>query len=331
MVVSLHAGIALLSFMIQTLLAEKRRHKLRSMSQSNIVLIALLAMCLSGYIAAIVVFRCRRTNSLGTVSPVGEKMLRPAGYSLRNRTDELLDSFLMYLLQGFIIPVVLGFGTITLASKIYLKEWSTFYLVLGFSLVAMVAGWVIGGILAYRKFNEWANCRLGLAGEELVAQHLNPLYRNDYRIYHDFPVEGRKDKGNIDHIVIGPTGVFVIETKMRRKHKKLKTGREFQKVEFTGDELIYPNFRDRHGLGQTEANAQHLQEFIKRKTGHSVSVAGILALPGWYVNQTGRGRILVRNHKSLAKAILSRPGSIDRKVFRDVAVAVRERCCDVDI
>lgn len=275
--------------------------------------------------------RVRKARRLGTKSPVGEKMLRPPGYSLRERITYMESSLISDWLLGAILPPFLGLGAFVCAFNIHMRDWLTFWTVSAICVLVTLAGWVVMFNYCSRKLNLWLDCQLGLRGEELVAQHLNPLYRKGYRIYHDFPVEGRKDKANIDHIVIGPTGVFVIETKMRRKHKKLKTGREFQKVEFTGDELIYPHYRDRHGIGQTEANAKHLQEFIKQKTGHSVSVAGILALPGWYVNQTGRGRILARNHKSVVKAILGHPGSIDKKVFRDVAVAVREKCCDVDV
>jgi hypothetical protein len=190
---------------------------------------------------------------------------------------------------------------------------------------------VIGVCLASRKFEEFRNVKLGLRGEELVAQSLNPLYQKDYRIFHDFPIEGRREKANIDHIVIGSNGVFVVETKMRRKHKKLKTGKEPHKVEFNGDELIYPNFRDRHGLGQTEANAKHLENFIFEKTGHRLPVTGILVLPGWYVTRTGMGRVFVCNHNSVTKAILYKKDSIERNVFRDAVVAVRKQCCDISI
>jgi len=51
---------------------------------------------------------------------------------------------------------------------------------------------------------------IGAEGEETVAQYLNVL-GHPYRVIHDvvLPEIG----GNIDHIILGPNGIFVIETK----------------------------------------------------------------------------------------------------------------------
>lgn len=296
-----------------------------------VIYLVVFVTILFGFGAIVFWLQWRKTKRLGTTSPVGEKMLRPPGYSLRERLDDTLSSFMLRSLFGALAPVVLGFFTLVTAIKIHLRDWPTFWILLSICLVITIAGWVIGVRLASRKFEEFRNVKLGLRGEELVAQSLNPLYRKDYRIFHDFPIEGRREKANIDHIVIGANGVFVVETKMRRKHKKLKTGTEPHKVEFNGEELIYPNFRDRHGLGQTDANSRHLEKFIFEKTGHRLPVTGILVLPGWYVTRTGMSRVFVCNHNSVTKAILSKKGSIERNVFRDAVVAVRKECCDISV
>jgi hypothetical protein len=51
---------------------------------------------------------------------------------------------------------------------------------------------------------------LGAEGEEKVAGHLG-LLGDPYRVIHDVVLPGMT--GNIDHIILGPNGVFVIETK----------------------------------------------------------------------------------------------------------------------
>lgn len=50
----------------------------------------------------------------------------------------------------------------------------------------------------------------GIAGEKTVANYLNQL-PEDYFIFNDVKFPG--SYGNLDHIVIGPNGIFVIETK----------------------------------------------------------------------------------------------------------------------
>jgi hypothetical protein len=57
------------------------------------------------------------------------------------------------------------------------------------------------------KGKGWAK---GLVGEEIVSDYLKQL-PEDYFIYNDVNLPGKM--GNIDHVVIGPSGIFVIETK----------------------------------------------------------------------------------------------------------------------
>jgi hypothetical protein len=62
--------------------------------------------------------------------------------------------------------------------------------------------------------------RLGFEGERHVGEALNQLMLVGYRVFHDFLITDKpRFIRNIDHIVIGPNGVFAIETKTRRKVK----------------------------------------------------------------------------------------------------------------
>jgi hypothetical protein len=54
----------------------------------------------------------------------------------------------------------------------------------------------------------WAK---GAEGEERTATYLDPLAREGFVIFHDRKIP--MSVANIDHIVIGPTGVYVVETK----------------------------------------------------------------------------------------------------------------------
>src|SRR5205085_1527607 len=53
--------------------------------------------------------------------------------------------------------------------------------------------------------------RIGAEGEEHIARKLDRLERDGYRVLHDARAPG--SRGNIDHVVVGPTGVLTIETK----------------------------------------------------------------------------------------------------------------------
>jgi hypothetical protein len=51
----------------------------------------------------------------------------------------------------------------------------------------------------------------GLQGERNVADHLSRSLSDDYYLINDLYLQG--GGGDIDHVVLGPTGVFVLETK----------------------------------------------------------------------------------------------------------------------
>jgi hypothetical protein len=53
--------------------------------------------------------------------------------------------------------------------------------------------------------------RTGAAGEERTGDVLDPLEAEGYVVLHDLRMPG--SRANIDHLVIGPTGVWVVETK----------------------------------------------------------------------------------------------------------------------
>jgi Nuclease-related domain len=87
-------------------------------------------------------------------------------------------------------------------------------LVLG-GLAAVVAGWG----LRFRPSPDAVAWRRGAAGERRTAQLLGPLERHGWAVLHDLAVP--HSQANIDHLVIGPGGVFVIDSKQYRGRLQL--------------------------------------------------------------------------------------------------------------
>ena len=116
------------------------------------------------------------------------------------------------------------------------------------------------------------------------------------------PCEGRKKNFNIDHVVVGKTGVSAIEVKTRRK-KKGRAVFEEHVVTYDGQRLIWPWGEDRCGIDQVVAQADWLREFIQKRTGLAVHPKPILALPGWWVTERVVGAFRVTNAKLLPAII----------------------------
>jgi len=82
-------------------------------------------------------------------------------------------------------------------------------LVLG-GLAATAAGWG----LRFRPSPDAIAWRRGAAGERRTARLLGQLEQQGWVVLHDLAVPG--SRANLDHLVIGPGGVFVIDSKHYR-------------------------------------------------------------------------------------------------------------------
>jgi hypothetical protein len=82
-------------------------------------------------------------------------------------------------------------------------------------LVTVAAAWA----LRFRASPEARAWRRGAAGERRTARLLGPLERHGWAILHDLALPGSRAK--IDHLVIGPGGVFVVDSKQYRGRLQL--------------------------------------------------------------------------------------------------------------
>jgi hypothetical protein len=78
----------------------------------------------------------------------------------------------------------------------------------GFALVLAIRYFASNGRIL--DFEPWFK---GVSGESQVQQALRELQPHGYAVIGD--VDMGRGRGNVDHIVVGPTGVFAIETKNR--------------------------------------------------------------------------------------------------------------------
>jgi hypothetical protein len=78
-------------------------------------------------------------------------------------------------------------------------------------LVGLVAAALVGWRLRFRPSAQVQSWRRGAEGERRTARLLERLVRDGYAVFHDLAVPG--SPANVDHLVIGPSGVFVIDSK----------------------------------------------------------------------------------------------------------------------
>jgi hypothetical protein len=126
------------------------------------------------------------------------KVLGETGrYVSDQATKKLLRIFLLLYLFGIILGF--GMGYIIGARKNYITLLFIFIFPIFWKYLAKK-------IKAFEK--ERLNFRKGASGEEIVGYALDN-FPDEFRVIHDLTTP----YGNIDHVVIGPTGAYIIDTK----------------------------------------------------------------------------------------------------------------------
>jgi hypothetical protein len=110
------------------------------------------------------------------------------------------------------VAAILGIGAAGGVLGSLLAPWLG--LVLG-GLAAVVAGWG----LRFRPSPDAVAWRRGATGERRTARLLEPLEQHGWAVLHDLAIPG--SQANIDHLVIGPGGVFAIDSKQYRGRLQL--------------------------------------------------------------------------------------------------------------
>ena len=259
----------------------------------------------------------------GRRHPLRRNLLRSPGSSLRDALQAVGDKVDEYLLLGATVPFggpALYLWQAWLADRPVTVPGLTVVTVLSLA-VALYAGVRLTGLYHHRRI-----LRLALDGELAVGEELTQLLSRGFRVYHDFPAEGF----NIDHVVIGPTGVFAVETKARSKPTS-GDGKRDATVVFDGRQLVFPWGAEAHCLEQAARQAAWLQRWLRQAVGEPVPVQAVLALPGWFVERKGRGAVLVFNPGETMALFPKMSGArLDEKQVAQVAYQVEQRCRTVE-
>lgn len=242
--------------------------------------------------------------------PIEDKLLRPAGYSLQCKIEKLQDGFANCLLVEVVFAAL--FGLIVTAGS-----WQDVP-----GLVVVIVPVAAGVAVAIVISKSLRNHRLGLLAEQFMGEQLQELAVQGYRIFHDVPGKGKWD---IDHVAVGPGGVFAIETKCYSK----KGPEANVNADFDGTRIQFPGRTETEALDQVIAGSRWLaDEFLE--VGERVAVQPIVALPGWFVTLKAESEIKVLSGKQVAGYIGSMPEILSPKLIQQIAHQLDQRCRTVE-
>ncbi len=183
-----------------------------------------------------------------------------------------------------------------------LLEWVRWFLdvpphpYLSSGIFLLLGVFVVGHVK--RVTSKLRNYDLGLIGERYVAERLGELRAEGYHIIHDIPC-GRM---NIDHILVGPAGVFTVETKMARKEVD-----RVNEITHTDSGVLMNGKGGWCGKALWEAGkeADYLREILTKDSGACPHIQPIIVYPGWFVKDDCSRKVWVLNDRYLLKKIRS--------------------------
>ena len=241
-------------------------------------------------------------------SPLKAPPLRLPGQSLETQLDD-------YVTDHALLPIV---GATFMVGMAFM-EWSRYWnqsppmpwLVTAMATaVCAYAGWKV-----WRAKKKVRQLKQGRDGERAVGQFLERFRVDGFQIFHDV-VTG---DANIDHVLIGPRGIFTIETKTLSKpvRGECRIIANHEGVTANGLKL------DRNPVIQAKAQAA----WLKHQFGDAdfkVSVQPVVVFPGWFVEPADFNAIgaWVLEPKALPAFIERRAEVISESDVRSLSLAL---------
>ena len=264
-------------------------------------------------------------------TPFTGKLLRPPGESLREELMRLDDKMAENIIAFMGMCAWLGVSVY----NVHFQGRVGFIIGTGALFLIGYGACIYFAARIFRLGRLRRDYNLGFLGERAVGEELNRMMAKGYEVYHDVQFEGRPGAKNfnIDHVIVGPGGIFSVETKTRRKQVKKGSDSPRNIVEFDGNRLTFPWGSDDFGIKQARENAAHLRGWLQQAVGNKIEVIPILALPGWSVDRKGKGDVRVVSGREISSAF---PATNSKAVLapdliKRISFQLEQRCRNVEV
>ncbi len=230
----------------------------------------------------------------------GKNVLGLRNKILRSRVlPSLTILFILEAVVGFISGFLFALKPFSPPFYAFLKKY---WLFVEFSL-----GISFGGLYWWHKsiLRDLESVYSGRKGEEEVARLLAELPPDTY-VIHDLWIP---DVGQIDHVVLSPRGIFVVETKNHRGHVTYDNGR----LLLNGKPLR------KNPLDQVKATSAALSHLIHREIGIREFVKPVLCFNRAFVEVQGYTQnVWVTSGKGLVPYLLSFPERLPQSALTKI-------------
>ena len=233
-----------------------------------------------------------------------------AGQSSQRKYDELMRAWRrrnrgLFALLGLLCGAVLV-GSFVLSRVFASQAWTS----------GLVGGMAVAVFLTFRWTGPgWIeNWQQGVWGELSTAKALRPLEKAGWVVLHDLPA----GRGNVDHIAVGPAGVFLLDSKRLGGSAEIEDG-VLTVRRFGDSDLTYTHPGTGHILGL----ARESHERVKAATRINAWVTPVMVMWGDFPQRRVEGKCVYLHGDELADWLGSRPVRVAPERVSQLAEAVR--------
>lgn len=226
------------------------------------------------------------TRAANSSSSFSDRILREAAQRFRDEF-ELLSSKQSTYLGGALVFAVLFVSAWFLEAGALFAGYPSWQLYLQIGFLGLAGGYALYRlcmtVIRRRrvKFLRDANIAIG--------HQLQQLPSGFARVYHDVPTS----TGVVDHVLVGPTGVYAVNVIARRSAKR-------SHARLRENEVQFANGKPSASVVRVASRTRQLQKDFRRITGSKIRVRSVIAVPGWDIGeQTGDEHLLV-NERTIA-------------------------------
>jgi hypothetical protein len=241
-------------------------------------------------------------------SPVEGPLRRLPGQSIREEWNRLFDDKVTGYFFAFVVAWLFAFWQ-------WLYWWTGSKPSPGVATSIAVVVTVYCAYRIWRLYPEFRNLNLGEKGERRVSEILRMLRGRDYVAFDDLALSGV----NVDHVVVGPGGIYAVETKTYSLFGNGSAGITAEGLLRLADK---PALKD--PLKQARGSAAIVSSELKRWMHRDTWVNPVVVLPGWRIDPPKvETDVVVLNEETIAEFFKTRPEKLN-------ATQIREICSHLD-
>jgi hypothetical protein len=182
----------------------------------------------------------------------------------------------------------------------------------------MASGGALALYLALRESPPpWIeNYQVGALGEERTAKALEPLLKRGWIVVHDL----NRFKSNLDHVIVGPAGVFVLDTK--NLHGTVQIDRDVLSLTRPGDDrTAYSS----DSLAQSaRRQGYELNRLVRRRCDRSPWVSAVVVVWAEFPQRAAAGHKMHFVHgEHLVEWLDAQPARLSAVQVNEISAALR--------